>query len=268
VKLTHIQYSSMLITLEDPKAPRLFLKVTRWQRVSEIKAMLVARLKVPLSQITLLHDNTILLDEQRIDRRIRLSATLKCLIGNNRDKSETRLSTMPEELEDFMGEISEISYLSDEGNGPAGEMAGEDHFGSLLRGGQAEEKKADTSNIKPSDLPLEPNQQRLYPGLTLTGTCSNTVCTAHNAAMHLSKGFGVFRLRSLTLLCSQCHQAVAATEEVLFYKAKWRFTGVSSEGVRLTQEGWTEGLSHSVVDSSKFEDWSALKLMVHSLFLA
>jgi len=231
--------------------------------------MLAARLKVPLSQVTLLHYNTILLDDQRIDHcRVRQSATLKCLVGNNRDKPGTRLPTMTEELEDFMGDISKISYLSDEGNGPAGEMAGEDHFGSLLREGQAEEKKVDTSNIEPSDLPLEPDQQRLYPGLTLTGTCSNTVCTAHNFTMHISKGFGVFRLRSLTLLCSQCHQAVAATEEVWFYKAKWRFTGVSSEGVRLTQEGWTEGLSRSVVESSKFEDWSALKLMVHSLFLA
>lgn len=257
----------MFITLEDPKAARLFLHVTRRQQISEIKAMLAARLHVPLSHLTLIHSNTILLDYQRIDRcRIRQCATLKCVIGG-RDKPGTRLPTMTEELEDFMGDLSKISYLSDEGNGQPEEMTA-DHFSSLLRETQGEEKKAETSRIEDTDLPLTPDIPHIYPGLTLICKCSNALCPAHCPTVPLSKGFGIFRLRNLPLSCPQCHQSIAAAGEMMFYKAKWRFTGVSSEGVRLTQEGCTEGLVHTVVESSLFKDWSALKLMVHSIFLA
>jgi hypothetical protein len=257
----------MFIVLDDSKSTRFFLKVTKWERIREIKAKVSSHLHVPTSHLTLLYFHTVLLDDQRIDHcRIRQSATLTCSIGG-RDKAGTRLPTMTDELDELVGDLSKISYLSDDGKERNEGMTGDDPLGCLLRG-EEEEKRVNTSDLADVDQSEVPDYQRIYPGVLLLARCNSSGCSACSSTVYISKGFGVFRLRSLQFLCSKCHKPAIATGQYLFYKAKWRFTGVSSEGVRLTGEGNTEGCAHTVVDSSDFKDWKAVKLMVHGLLLA
>lgn len=174
---------------------------------------------------------------------------------------------MTDELDELVGDLSKISYMSDDGKERNEGMTGDDPLGSLLRGEEGE-KQVNTSDIEEEQGRKGAEYRRMYPGVSLVTTCNTPICPAYTATLYISKGFGVFRLRSLQPLCPKCHKAAISTGQFLFYKAKWRFTGVSDEGVRLTGEGNTEGMEHRVVDSAHFKDWKAVKLMVHGLLLA
>ena len=243
----------MFIAWEDPKTPRLFLKVTKAELISAIKAKIAMRLHVPPAYLTLVYYNMILLDHQRLDKcRVKQSATVTCLV-NMKDKPGTRLPTMTEELDDVVGDLPSLGYVSDDGN--------QDSSRDLTK----------SCDISTSDIPQSlpdsesPDYRHLYPGASFLALCSTSICPAYTDTVYISKGFSVFRLSSLSYYCPKCRMPATPTGQLCFYKAKWKFVGVTEDGVRLTEEGCTEGNSRSLVECPDGSTWLALKLIVHSV---
>ena len=269
----------MYIIWDDPHAPRLFLKVSKRQKVHDIKVMISDRTSIPIEKQTLTYSQIGLLDDKSIDfYHIRQSATLKCFY-KGKERPGIRMTTETEEELDIS--VSQIRFSTEDGSDVlSSSFVSERLFDTTSQTPETPSRRTESmfslsfaqgrlesvpERKKVKIVQKAPDYRVVFPGYTPFALCRTEACPAFKDTVYVSKGFGVFKVSSLKLHCPKCHKPADPTGQCGFYKSQWRFTGVTDEGVRREEDGQTAAKQFWVYESPVGKEWVGLKVVVGSI---